>query len=642
MKKFYFLFSILILSNFTIAQRLSENGFPQAILKQEFKEKPINNKVPGKILYSEDFDSTGNAARNGLPQGWTFQNNAGNTFNWIWSNTAPGGQYSTNTAALNSTSASNGFMSLPADLYNTPFPAGGPVGMDTWFVSNAISINPRVDIELKWQQSSRFCCAGADELVVEVSSDSINWTTYDAMNGRGANTGVPSPTSGPAEQMSINVAAVLANEDTAYVRFRMTGATHYYWMIDDFAITEGYADVMRLNDFHVNFFHEFTINPVFYKVPRHMLDSLGFTFQSENYGSNTQTGVRGHVSINHDSFPNGQNGMGNIGAVTNYLGIPVPYMQIDTFDVGPYIFQNKPTGHYSADLSIVTNATSQLPSLGQAKFRFELTDSVLSKVGHDSTFIGDVGPIVLWSGTPDESRLGSMHTTGSTSSILNSISMYVANVTTNIGTTIEAQVWNWNDTATTIAAAINPLLAISDSLYIDSSLLGTWITLPLKGQLTLSPNSQIVVGWEQISGAVTGAEFTVGRDRDKEAIQPNVSNFVYVNDAAQAWGWITQLAAINLNFVLPVGITEKEKELNNLNIYPNPSNGQFALRLKTEKAKQYTLKVRNNLGQIVLEEQIFANGNFAKAIDLSENESGVYFLSLENEKERLVEKIIVQ
>ena len=94
------------------------------------------------IFLSEDF---GTGSPTSLPTGWSVTNLSAVTANrWIWSNSAPGGQYSLNVPALASTTANNGYMSLPCDLYNTPFPSGGPNAMDTYFESPSFAIGSNV------------------------------------------------------------------------------------------------------------------------------------------------------------------------------------------------------------------------------------------------------------------------------------------------------------------------------------------------------------------------------------------------------------------------------------------------------------------------------------------------------------------
>lgn len=640
MKKSYILLFLFLSSVLSIqAQSLSEHRYPQAILKSGIKKIQKQQKATGTILYSEDFDSTGNAANNGLPVGWTSSSNVNPNHIWIWSNTAPGGQYSLNTPALQSTTGANGFLSLPSDAYNTPFPVGGPVGMDAIVASPQITIPATASVSLKFEYIYRFCCAGADELVAEVSNDGINWFTYDVTNGNGASTAPTAPVS-----VEISVSSTLANQTSAYIRFRQTSATHYYYMVDDVELVEGLADAMVLEDFEVQFFTgKYSINPSFRMIPSTILDSLDFILNTRNIGTNTQQGVQAQLEVFHDSLRNGQPGLGLISRQVNNLGIPVPYNQVDVIQVGPYIHTNGTTGFYRAKLEVLSNATNQLPSGAEGEFTFVVTDSVMSKTGDENGFVGDTGPSNYVGGGNDGDRWGSMHSIGNSPATLKSVSIFVANVQPNVGASIRAQVWNWDDTSSSIAGAINPLLAVSNSVVtITSTMLGTWITLPLTSPIVLAPNSQVVVGWRQVSGASSNAEFTAGRDIATESFQPIVSNFVYVNDAAPAWGWVTQLATIRLNFDFVVGLTDETKLKSELSVFPNPNNGQIALRFKSQTAKNYTLKVRNNLGQIVLEEQVNITGNFTKAIDLSSYESGIYFLSLENESERFLEKIVVQ
>lgn len=650
MKKNYALLSGLILaSSLGFAQDFSKfsNDEAKVKLSEEVassnfvvgpKERKATAKVPGTVLYSEDFAGQ-------IPAGWTVTNQAGNSNNWIWANSAPGGQYSSTTAALNSTTASNGFMSLPSDLYNTPFPAGGPVGMDVWFSSPAITIPSTPSVLLQWEQSSRYCCSGADELVVEVSIDNINWTTYDAINGRGANTGVPSPTSDPAEQMSINVSGQLANQTTAYIRFRQTGATHYYWMIDDVALVEGAADAMELSDFNINF-SDTTYNPVLSIVPQLALSPLTFTGVSVNAGSNTQTGVGLEVEIVQDSTYAGAPGVGTVSILTTMLGIPVPSLQRDTMVALTY--NNTGDGSYRAIFRVLSTATNQNPSAAQGSQPFVVSDTVLAK--DLGPYIGDAGPANYVGGGNDGDRWGSMMTVGAhpnagATIMATSVSILVANVTTNDGASIQPRVWKWEDSASTIANAIvdPPIGSTPFSTLIDTAMLGNWITLPLFPPAALTPGTQYVVGWEQTGGASAGAEFTAARDRNLEAVQPSVTNFVYVNDASPSWGWVTQLAAVRLNFGnLIIGLDSEEDANVDFSVSPNPNNGLFNLNVTSKVAKTYNLSVRNMLGQVVYNDNLSVSGSKTQSMDLTNVEKGLYFVTLDNGSERLVKKVIVK
>ncbi len=248
--------------------------------------------------------------------------------------------------------------------------------MDTWFNSPVIPITTKGSVLLKWQQSFNYCCASGDELVVEVSSNNFNWTTYDAISGREANTSVPNPSSAAAEQMSINVSAQLANQTTVYVRFRMSGASHYYWMIDDFAIVEGASDAMELVDWSINF-SDTTINPIHSIVPQLLIGPLTFDGALFNAGSNTQTAVGLEVEVVQDSTYFGGIGSGLVYISSTFIGIPVPTLQRDVVRVGPYL--NIGDGYYRAIFRAFSNSTNQNPFAAIGTQSFIVSDTVLAK-----------------------------------------------------------------------------------------------------------------------------------------------------------------------------------------------------------------------------------------------------------------------
>jgi hypothetical protein len=639
MKKFYLFLSLLLITGLTIeAQELKPIGFPQAILKPGVKKIPINNKVSGTVLYSEDFDSTGNAANNSLPSGWTSITRNGSSNLWIWSNTAPGGQYSTGTFPLQSTTGANGFLSLPSDFYNTPFPVGGPDPMDAIVASPPITIAATSSVLLRFEHTYRYCCDHLGVLVVEVSSDGVNWVTYDVTKGRSAGTAPPNP-----EVIEFNVSGVLANQPTAYIRFRQTNATHYYFMVDDLQLIGGQTNGLEIIDFNVEFQDGFLFKTVHTISPYCHTSPMKFNGVGENVGANTQSNVNFQVSVHHDSTFLGSPGMGLYDQRSDTLSSPMLSQQIDTFklDNPLFMFGSNTHGYFRFHPELKSDSVNQAFAANVQDFSFVLSDTVLAR--DRGVFASKIGPQNYVGGGNDGDKWGVLYSIYGSASIATSISIFVANDTANIGASIQPRVWWFDDSKSTLDSAISTLVGSSPfTTSISSNELGKWVSLPVFPPASLNSNEQYVVGWEQ-TNIGSNVNFIMGRDLSMESISPAVSNFVYVNDANPSWNWVTAVTGIRLGVYFSCYSTIEEKNTEGkLSIYPNPTNGQFAIRLKAEKATQYTLKVRNNLGQIVLEEQVTANGNFAKAIDLSENESGIYFLSLENGAERYVEKIVVQ
>ena len=96
----------------------------------------------------------------------------------------------------------------------------------------------------------------------------------------------------------------------------------------------------------------------------------------------------------------------------------------------------------------------------------------------------------------------------------------------------------------------------------------------------------------------------------------------------------TRQQSFNLAPVLSISydltLAVDELEANVLSIYPNPSqDGIFVISLK-EEVEHLTIGVTNMLGQ-ELEATINRNSPTNFTVDLSENPTGVYVLSLDNE-----------
>jgi len=88
-----------------------------------------------------------------------------------------------------------------------------------------------------------------------------------------------------------------------------------------------------------------------------------------------------------------------------------------------------------------------------------------------------------------------------------------------------------------------------------------------------------------------------------------------------------------------LGITENTGKLQ-LNVYPNPSNGKLYLS-GSKTVNTYQVKVYDLVGKCVFIEDLFQVGNTA-AIDVSQLNTGIYFLSVSSESGIFTEKIVIQ
>jgi hypothetical protein len=80
-----------------------------------------------------------------------------------------------------------------------------------------------------------------------------------------------------------------------------------------------------------------------------------------------------------------------------------------------------------------------------------------------------------------------------------------------------------------------------------------------------------------------------------------------------------------------------------LELFPNPGNGHIQLILETALTGIHHLRVYNSTGVVVWEGALDAlQGKNQKAIDLRPIPAGMYFLEVQNEKGRKIQKLIVR
>jgi hypothetical protein len=99
-----------------------------------------------------------------------------------------------------------------------------------------------------------------------------------------------------------------------------------------------------------------------------------------------------------------------------------------------------------------------------------------------------------------------------------------------------------------------------------------------------------------------------------------------------------QLNTVNV----PIGLEDLHR-LEAYVVYPNPTSGKFMIDIREDLMHPTYIKVSNGLGQ-VLYYRSFSSGLFAKKrhqIDLGNYGNGVYYIEVQSERGRAVEKLIV-
>ena len=675
MKKNYTLLTGLVLAScFAFAQNkksmpdLSSSEVPAALtskvksLDPDFiKQSKQNAKVFGDTLYYQDF--TG-----GLPLNWSVVNNNPNNFQWVWNTVYQNGQFSAATNIITSTTAANGFMVLTGDFFNTPIPGTGAVAMDTYFESETISLtnnglNPNGfgSVWVTYQQAMRYCCSGANRLVLQASTDNfVTFQEYDASNAIAVNAA-----SGTVTNV-INISTAAANSPDVKIRFLSEGNSHYYWMIDDFAVIEGPENDMELRTPYLEFNFDYAYNPFYGEVPYDLFPPLPLSGFVYNNGSNDLTGVRIEGDIFHTADPVGAPG---VGLVYSTSSTPVTLQSGITRDTADYTVTNSPRfvptilGEFRVDMIATSDSIDQ--NLGNEIHTQIFNTGDTAFIRDDNGYGGGTGPGSYvrngqTGGTVVGDKFGTMYVVESRtggnqlSKVPTSITYAVSDDPLNIGVEISPKIWRYEEDSLfapasgTLAAAFSGgEVAGSFIPYtIASTDTNTLLTLPLdNGTAVFSglDSGQYVVGWE-VTNTNGGNSFEVQADASSGQFQDNVTAFI---DLAHqpGWGWVSANPVIRLNLgnlPTPTGLSTTANSSTEFSIAPNPNSGLFTMTISSTEVVTYNMNVRNMLGQEVYTDIINVNGTVVEQMDLTQFEKGVYFVTLENGAEKLLKKVVVQ
>lgn len=173
----------------------------------------------------------------------------------------------------------------------------------------------------------------------------------------------------------------------------------------------------------------------------------------------------------------------------------------------------------------------------------------------------------------------------------------------------------------------------SDALRVDISTDcgATFTTIYEKEGLELSTLPDFVTA----NWGPTSANDWRTEEVDLSAFQGATALFRIVN--ISGFGNNTFVDNINVESSLSVA----DNELTGISLFPNPANNQVNIVLPSSITGTTTLEITNSLGQVVRSLQSTVSGG-NMSIDVSGLSLGMYFIAIENQNKKTVEKLIVR
>ena len=593
-----------------------------------------SNMIPLVVtpIWEEDFS-------NGFPQDWSryTSNTQGGISICDWKHSYVGswGYWNTNqgtsaAAAINSTTAANGFLISDTDSANH-HTYGQPSGttyqyIESSFTTSAIDLSLYPAVSLEFEHLFRYNNFGNSSFVpptVSVSSDSINWTSYLVNNGVANNTQSADPT-----YEMINITAVAGGQSTVYLRFEWTSRC-YYWMIDDIRLIETPPNVVTMQDEVIGgYWLDYTnysgnglnvmVGLDYAVTPLSQLANHPYAIEALfiNEGGASQS-----ISLTFDAM-GAANYSGSSNAVVLNSG--------DSTFLGAS-FAPTMIGSYSIDIwgvadSAGAGVTSTLTNMETRNI--EVTNYIYGKDLGDS----NPGSYIL-GGIEDQNHITTRYEMYANEQLY-ALRAFISDES-DVGAEVKAIIYELDTTASSGVV----FLAESDNYTIAPQDLGNWIDIPFISPISLISGFAYefgIVGFNHptLESYIGTAGTSLYNGEHSLFDEQGLSS---QSAGVPTWYYITPTPMVRMNFDPSLIASVSNIENGIFNVYPNPSGGSFTISL--DKDKQYDVRINNALGQTILST---VTNKMNTKIDLSSFDKGIYMVELQDENAIYTDKVIIE
>jgi len=615
---------------------LSINSFSQQeIIDCNNSSKIIKNDFMSDksavVIWEEDFGG-------GFPSSWgTYTSNtgagnsgtsAGNTAEAPWKHSmvgswgywnsvgTSGGNPTGPAAAINSTTAANGFLISDIDSANhwngNPGSNSGSTYhyIESYFTTSAIDLSGFPNVSLEFEHSFRL--NNSVDLTVSISTDSTNWTTYNVQGNATNNQASADP-----EYLSLNISPIAGNSSTVYVKVGWN-ARVYFWMLDDMKIIETPDDRIDLTEItHGGWYTTPTTNGFgldYTIVPMKQAISNPYTFEGivANLGAVSQTT---HINVNvYNASGN------NVFSTTSADSVLTPQ------DTIIFVGQDKFTPTTEDEYYFETWASS-IDTVSDTMY----SSSIVS----EKVYARDNGT--------DHSEYGLGRSCGGMiigtyfdvydTDDLASLSVFMKDNSV-VGADIFAVLYE-------IDASNEKIYLIqSDDYSLTSNDIGNWVTIPLDDDFTLVPGTYMAaVG--SYANPIDTSVLAMSQYTEAATCYIQKNGCLNTGQTFGSWYWTSRVPMVRMNFATVSAIKENIFD-GEVSIYPNPSSDFIRIDMMDVNRSEYNVSIINILGEKVFDISESISGNYMQQIDVRNLANGTYILQITNEETIFFEKIIIE
>jgi hypothetical protein len=569
----------------------------------------------GGSIWEEDFGG-------GFPTGWAVDNVIGNN-PWKWTANGSHGYWNGTNAVgyadpINSTTASNGFLISDIDSANH-FSFGQPSGttyqfQESYFATNAIDLGASYSsLLLEFEQSFRF--NNSVDLNVQVSPDSVNWTTYTVQGGVGNNTASPDP-----DLATVNISAAVGSSQTVYLRIGWNSRV-YFWMIDDMKIVQGQDNDLALTKAYHG---DIVLDYQYSKIPLEQAAEMVVGAIVTNFGGITQT----NVTVDYDVLKDGASVSTGSFSFPNAIDAAIADTAWHSTGFTPSQY-----GDYTVNMTVSADNTDENLSNQSGTSVFEVTDSIFAH-DYDDNFT-----VQVWgqatNGVANAYGHGNLFVPPNNGSTIHAIEVAFGS-NTNSNRSIIAEVHE-------IGANIQDIVDTYQTVYdiVESDINGGsdffFRTIVLDEDVEMTAGTGYIIALQSEGG--TDSLWVLGNTGDEDF--STVLYGPYGTGAAINWynGW-NHTPAIRMKInAEPAAVTSLDGDAG-FGMFPNPATD--LVNISSNSAIQFVSLMDVNGKLIRAWNASQAKGALNVNFDLTGVTPGIYMVSIGSESMLKVEKLIIQ
>lgn len=545
-------------------------------------------------------------------------------------------------AAINSTTADNGFMMVDSDLFGGE--EGGTDIENNWFQTAApINCTDHPFVSIKFENQYRMWDGGSSDgneyCLVEVSRDGVTWpdlTTYEVSEGFvdfGDGDGEVQArwelwpdmaTQDPVDNPTIkifDITAAAGGQEEVWIRFRWKGTWGYAWMVDDVELFDTPDNDVSIENYVSTTDYAFTGMYEYGAWPVSQATEVTMAARVRNIGINEAENVTLGIEVN------------GADAGATATAINIPYATTDTVRATGYTIPAV-EGTYDVTFTVDMDAEDENPADNVGSSSFMVTEYSYGR--DDETFQG-VFPADTYT---DEFLAGIPY------QFFGDATIYGIDVAIVAG----------EDDAPLIAHVLDfetfDILFSTDELELNPEFVNTnptdgdviWYSFRLEDPVTVTGGDGYFAAVESFGGS--GVQF--GRSR----LVPDQTAFVYGDFGTDGFEWYFTSSVPMVRFNLDPSMESTpnnvvENEANSFRLFqnaPNPAMGTTRMRFELNNAANVTLEVFDLSGKQVLSEELGRRpaGEHQFDLNISDLAAGMYQYTLTVGAERATRKMIVK